>query len=198
MECGATSSSGSPPRPALSPATTKAVTPDEPGSSDVRANTEYTSAKGAFEIHFFSPVSRHPSPSGAASRARAAASLPAPGSVRREGRYRPSLSYLRDPSSRHFLCAGLHDGVRAQALQSERGFGCGASLSEPLAQDAQLQGADIPLTRTAQRCWEQTRQEIVFRQGGEEVPVRLAGSSGDGQRSEVLGRDCARSSQQLL
>ena len=54
--------------------------PREP-ASDVRANTEYTAASGAFEMNAFSPVSRNPPSTGTADSASDAASEPASGSV---------------------------------------------------------------------------------------------------------------------
>ncbi|CAM5647611.1 hypothetical protein SRIMM317S_02967 [Streptomyces rimosus subsp. rimosus] len=159
----------------------------------MRAKTVAKSASGALEIQHFSPVSRQRpasgGPSGSAARASAPASEPASGSLSAEGGHRAARDDLRQPARPLLLRTGLDDGVCAQALERERGFGFGGFLGQGLPQQAQVEGAHRAFGG------EQAAQQAQFAEGRDQRAVRAGPGSpsppGGAARSAVSARSSA-------
>ena len=185
--CGATRSSERPDSPSESPGTANAVTPAAPAPGVVRANTEYRSASGALEIHVFSPVSRHPSPSGSAASSSAAASEPAAGSVRaKAGTARPvAISGIQRRAS---SCPPrLEDRVGAEPLHRQGRLRRRRLDRHRLTQQAQRHRRDLAGLAPAVGGWEQALHQAGPGQGGDQRPVESPFRPGGGHRGEPLG-----------
>lgn len=149
MGCGESMSRAEPVSPGRSDGTRNAVMPRAPAPGVVRAKTTAKSASGALEIQHFSPVSAQPAGVCSAARLRAAASEPAPGSLRaKAATARPA----RTSGSQRSRWAGcrLDDRSGAEALEGEGGLGLGAAPGQGLAQQAQVQrpGTQHPAEET--------------------------------------------------
>ena len=185
MAWGASSSSASPPSPGASPGTAKAVIPRDRAPGVVRANSVYTSASGALEIHALAPVSRNPSPSASARSSSPPASDPASGSdSANAATARPATSSGSSRPRTPGLPATAI-GCAAQPLEGQRRLRLGRLPRQPLPQQAQLRRRRRP-PGGAGTARQHPSQQPVVPERRDQLPVHPPGPPGGGQRDQHL------------